>query len=213
MAAAKLHPRKRLFVNREIQGRLLARTALYWMLYHGVLWMAMFLYRYAEHRGAVQAGAPLRPFADLYGQFVNEHYSMWVCAVAILPIVLWDLLKFSHRVVGPLVPFQRAIESLTAGEKVAEVRFRHGDLLSNLQTTFNQYLTSLRTMESDPRTMESDAELTAQTGNAPVPTIVAELIESQLAEELRQMDAEIQAACARDDQTTPIRSSAEQMVS
>ena len=113
MAAAKIHPRKRLFVNREIQGRLLARTALYWMLYHGVLWMAMFLYRYAEHRGAVQAGAPLRPFADLYGQFVNEHYSMWVCAVAILPIVLWDLLKFSHRVVGPLVPFQRAIERST----------------------------------------------------------------------------------------------------
>ena len=213
MAAAKLHPRKRLFVNREIQGRLLARTALYWMLYHGVLWMAMFLYRYAEHHGAVQAGAEPRPFADLYGQFVNEHYSMWICSVAILPIVLWDLLKFSHRVVGPLVPFQRAIERLTAGEKVAEVRLRHGDLLSDLQATFNQYLTSLRTMESDPRTMESDAELTVQTGNASMPTIVAELIELQLAEELRQMDVEIQAACARDDQMTPSRSSAEQMVS
>ena len=213
MAPAKLHPRKRLFVNREIQGRLLARTALYWMLYHGVLWMAMFLYRYAEHRGAVQAGAPLRSFADLYGQFVNEHLSMWICAIAILPIVLWDLLKFSHRVVGPLIPFQRAIESLTAGEKVAEVRFRHGDLLSNLQTTFNQYLTSLRTMKSDSPKMESDAELTVQTDNAPVPTIVAELIELQLAEELRQMDVEIQAACAHDDQTTPSRSSAVQMVS
>ena len=213
MAAAKLHPRKRLFVNREIQGRLLARTALYWMLYHGVLWMAMFLYRYAEHRGAVQAGAAPRPFGDLYGQFVNEHFSMWICAVAILPIVLWDLLKFSHRVVGPLVPFQRAIERLTAGEKVAEVRLRHGDLLSDLQTSFNQYLTSLRTMASDPRMMDSDAEVKAPAGNAPVPTIVAELIEMQLAEELRQMDREIQAACAQDDQTTPSRSSAEQMVS
>ena len=138
---------------------------------------------------------------------------MWICSVAILPIVLWDLLKFSHRVVGPLVPFQRAIECLTAGEKVAEVRLRHGDLLSDLQTTFNQYLTSLRTMASNPRTMESDAEMTTQTGNAPVPTIVAELIELQLAEELRQVDAEIQAACARDDQMTPSRSSAEQMVS
>ena len=213
MAAAKLHPRKRLFVNREIQGRLLARTALYWMLYHGVLWMAMFLYRYAEHRGAVQAGAAPRLFADLYGQFINEHFSMWICAIAILPIVLWDLLNFSHRVVGPLVPFQRAIESLTAGEQVAEVRLRQGDLLSNLQTSFNQYLTSLRTMESDPHTMESDAEMPAHTGNALVPTIVAELIELQLADELRQMDVEIQAACAHDDQTTPIRSSAEQMVS
>lgn len=213
MAPAKLHPRKRLFVNREIQGRLLARTALYWMLYHGVLWMAMFLYRYAEYRGAVQAGAPLRPFADLYGQFVNEHFSMWVCAIAILPIVLWDLLKFSHRVVGPLIPFQRAIESLTAGEQVSELRLRHGDLLSNLQSSFNQYLTSLRTMEPESHTMESVSEVTVQVDNATVPTIVAELIELQLAEELRQIDLEIQVACARDDQMSPSLSSAEQMVS
>ncbi len=213
MAAANLQPRKRLFVNREIQGRLLARTALYWMLCHGVLWMAMFLYRYAEYRGAVQAGAAPRLFADLYGQFVNEHFSMWVCAIAILPIVLWDLLKFSHRVVGPLIPFQRAIESLTAGEKVADVRLRQGDLLSELQSSFNQYLASLRTMVSDPLIGDSHSELPALTSNAPVPTIVAELIEMQLAEELRQMDVEIQAACSGDDQTTPSRSSAEQMVS
>jgi hypothetical protein len=204
MSAPQSHPRKRLFVNREIQGRLLGRTALYWMLYHGVLWMAMFLYRYAEHRGAVQAGAEPRSFADLYGQFVNEHYSMWICAVAILPIVLWDLLKFSHRVVGPLVRFQRTIEGLTAGEKVDEVRLRNGDLLFDLQTTFN--LNSLRTMESH-------AEFTLHPGTTPVPTIVAELIESQLADELREMHDEIQGACGGDDQTTPSRSSAEQMIS
>ena len=110
MARPNAYPRKRLFVNREIQGRLLARTALYWILYHAVLWMAMFFYRYAEHRGAVLAGAEPRPFADLYGQFLHEHQSLWFCAFAILPIVLWDLLKFSHRVVGPLVRFQRTLE-------------------------------------------------------------------------------------------------------
>ena len=138
---------------------------------------------------------------------------MWICAIAILPIVLWDLLKFSHRIVGPLIPFQRSIERLTAGEQVTEVRLRHGDLLSDLQSAFNQYLTSLRTMEPNPRRMDSDAELKVPVEPAPVPTIVAELIEIQLAEELRQMDLEIQAACAHDDQTTPSRSSAEQMVS
>lgn len=213
MTAPQPHPRKSLFVNRDIQGRLLARTAMYWMLYHGVLWMAMFLFRYAEHRGAVAAGALPRTFSDLYGQFVREQFSMWVCAVAILPIVLWDLLKFSHRVVGPLVRFQRTIESLTAGNNVTEVRLRDGDLLFDLQTTFNQYLSSLRTMERDQRTPESETERKTEIGCVPVPTIVAELIESQLADELQQIDAEIQAACAREDQTTPSCSSAEQMVS
>ena len=126
---------------------------------------------------------------------------------------MWDLLKFSHRVVGPLVPFQRAIERLTAGEQVAEVRLRHGDLLSNLQSTFNQYLTSLRTMESSPRLMDSDAELKVPAETAPVPTFVAELIERQLADELRQMDQEYQTACAHGDQPMHSCSSAEQMIS
>lgn len=182
-------PRKKLFVNREFQGRLLARTVLYWVLYHAVLWMAMFFYRYAEHRGAVMDGAEPRPFSDLYGQFLHEHQSMWLCASAILPIVLWDLLKFSHRVVEPLVRFQRTLESLTAGETIHEVRLRNGDLLFDLQTTFNQYLASLRTLQSD-------SELASQKGGVNEPNSDHELIESQITEELQQLHTEIQAACA-----------------
>lgn len=206
MPASKPHPRKRLFVNPAIQGRLLSRTAFYWVLYHAVLWMAMFLYRYGEHRGALLAGAAPRTFADLYGQFVREHFSLWICAFAILPIVLWDLLRFSHRVVGPLVRFQRTVESLTVGERVEEVRLRNGDLLVELQTSFNQYLASLRMTETD-------TELPVLTDNTLEPAMAGELIESQLADELRQMHAEIQAASAGGDQTTPSRSSAEQMIS
>lgn len=206
MPASKPHPRKRLFVNPAIQGRLMARTAFYWVLYHAVLWMAMFVYRYTEHRGALQMGAAPRSFTDLYGQFVRENFSLWICAFAILPIVLWDLLRFSHRVVGPLVRFQRTVEGLTVGERVEEVRLRNGDLLVELQTSFNQYLSSLRMMETD-------TEVPVLTGNTPEPAMVGELIESQLADELRQMHAEIQAACAGGDQTTPSRSSAEQMIS
>ena len=199
MSAPQAHPRKRLFVNREIQGRLLGRTALYWVLYHAVLWMAMFFYRYAEHRGAVMAGAEPRSFSNLYGQFVNEHYSMWFCAFAILPIVLWDLLKFSHRVVGPLVRFQRTLESLTAGESVAEVHLRRGDLLCDLQTTFNQYLASLRTLQAGN-------ELAAPIGHSNELNTDSDLIESQIAAELQRMQVESQAACA------PSNSAAQQVV-
>ena len=189
MPAPQAYPRKRLFVNREIQGRLLARIALYWLLYHGVLWMAMFFHRYAEYRGAVLAGAEPRSFANLYGQFVQEHLSMWFCAAAILPIVLWDFLKFSHRVAGPLVRFQRTLESLAAGETVHEVRLRRGDLLMDLQASFNQYLASLRTLQAE-------REISPQPKNAIQCDDRNDMIESQLAEELQRMQSEIQAACS-----------------
>lgn len=188
MATAKAHPRKRLFVNRDIQGRLLARTGLYWILYHAVLWMAMFFIRYAEHRGAIMAGAEPRSFGDLYGQFVHENSSLWVCAFAILPIVLWDLLKFSHRVAGPLVRFQRVLESLTAGQTVNEVRLRRGDLLFDLEIAFNQYLASLRNLQSE-------SELTIASNASSDSASASESIESQLADELQQIQAEIQSVC------------------
>ncbi|TXT21935.1 MAG: hypothetical protein FD138_3902 [Planctomycetota bacterium] len=189
MATSKAHPRKRLFVNRDIQGRLLARTGLYWVLYHAVLWMAMFFIRYAEHRGAIMAGAEPRSFGDLYGEFVHENSSLWVCAFAILPIVLWDLLKFSHRVAGPLVRFQRVLESLTAGQTVNEVRLRRGDLLFDLEIAFNQYLASLRNLQSD-------SELAIEPNGSSESAPADELIESQLADELQQIQAEVQAVCA-----------------
>lgn len=171
--------RQKLFVNKAIQGRLLVRIGLYWFLYHGVLWMSLFLFRYAEHRGAVQAGALPRSFADLYQQFSREYLGVWVCAVAVAPIVLWDLLKFSHRIVGPLVRFKNTLDSLSAGKTVDPVRLRDGDLLVDLQDTFNKYLNTLQSFEPvDPET-EKSLE-----------------IEDALTLELRKLQAEVDAVKA-----------------
>ena len=168
--------RQKLFVNRAIQGRLLVRIGLYWFLYHGVLWMSLFLFRYAEHRGAMQAGALPRSFADLYQQFAREYFGVWVCAIAVAPIVLWDLLKFSHRIVGPIVRFKNTLDGLSAGKKVDHVRLRDGDLLLDLQDTFNKYLGTLQTFEPlDPETVKSD------------------LIEDALVAELHKLQAEVDA--------------------
>ncbi len=168
--------RQKLFVNKAIQGRLLVRIGLYWFLYHGVLWMSLFLFRYAEHRGAVQAGALPRSFADLYQQFSREYFGVWICAFAVAPIVLWDLLRFSHRIVGPIVRFKNTLDSLSAGRNVSQVRLRDGDLLIDLQDTFNKYLATLQTFEPlDQEVVKSD------------------LIEEALAAELRKLQAEVDA--------------------
>jgi hypothetical protein len=153
--------RKRIFVNRLIQGGMLKRLACYWFVYHGVLWIALFFYRYAQYRGALLAGAPPQTFAELFGQFTQEHFSLWVCAIAILPIILWDALLFSHRVVGPLVRFQRVLENLTAGSPVGQVRLRNNDLLKDLQDTFNRYLTTLQSDRPTPEVEELSLDSSA----------------------------------------------------
>ena len=167
--------RKKLFVNQAVQGRLLVRGAVYWFVYHGVLWMSLFLFRYAEHRGAMMAGAAPRSFSDLFHEFAHLYIGIWVCAVAIVPLVLWDFLSFSHRVVGPLVRFQKTLERLIAGQPVDEIRLRDTDLLNDLNETFNRYLATLPSRQLASEAAKSDG------------------VEDTIADEVRQLQAEVAA--------------------
>lgn len=134
--------RKKLLVNSFIQGKTIRRVIFYWCTYHLVLWHVMFLYRYVQYRGELLAGAAPRTFGDLYSQFSLDHYSLVVCALAILPLVAWDALTFSHKVVGPLARFRHCLKLLTLGEPVTQVKIRQGDFLVELQDAFNQFLDS-----------------------------------------------------------------------
>lgn len=171
--------RKKLFVNPFAQGRTIAHVAFYWGVYHLILWHVMFLYRYCQYRGELAAGAPPRTFADLYGQFTLTHFSMLVCGLAILPLVMWDVLKLTHRFVGPLVRVKNSLAMLGRGEQVGEVRFRNGDFLIDLQESFNQFLKS-------PFCRQRQAEL----ANAQIRPI--ELTEIMSGDELAEIGAAVQ---------------------
>ena len=132
--------RKKLFVSSRIQGQLLYRIALYWVLYHVVLWHALFVYRYLQSR---MSGAILNesvPFSEMYGQFLSDYYPLLLCAAITLPIVTIDMLKMTHRIAGPLVRFQNALRDLIAGKPIEHVSLRKGDLLTEFQDEFNRYL-------------------------------------------------------------------------
>jgi hypothetical protein len=133
-------PRKKSFVNARIQGRIIGRIAAYWVLYHLVLWLGLFVYRFAQHRAAVAAGAELMSIRDLYYQFASEYYPMLFCACLILPLFMIDFVRLTHRIAGPLVRFRIALVQLMQGHRVNEVELRKGDLLTEFQQAFNEFL-------------------------------------------------------------------------
>jgi hypothetical protein len=136
---SKFHPgRKKIFVSGEIQGRLAFKLAMYWLIYHVVLWHALFAYRYFEWRFA--GTAPLTPFRQLYGEFVLQYYPLVICSLAMLPVFLVDLVRLTHRVAGPLVRFQSTLKRMGDGEPVQRVQLRKGDLLTEFETAFNEYI-------------------------------------------------------------------------
>ena len=150
--------RKKLYVSHMIQGRMLLKLSLYWAVYHFVLWHAMFLYRYMQYRADVLGGATQVPFAELYATFLTQHYSLILCAIGLFPIILWDMVKVTHRIAGPLVRFQHTLRDLTTGLRVKPIKLRKGDMLVELQDIFNEYITELNAKLDRGRSRDSLAD-------------------------------------------------------
>lgn len=131
--------RNRVFISPAIQGRLVARFCFYWFAYHLVLWHTMFAYHFLK----VTVGLSSQPHGtlfDLYSHFAVEHKSFLLCGLSVAPLILWDALLVSHRIVGPIVRVQNVLKRLSRGEKVPEVTLRDGDLLTDLRDALNEYL-------------------------------------------------------------------------
>jgi hypothetical protein len=135
--------RHRVFVSRRIQGRLIARVGLYWVLYHVALWHGVLLYRWMQTQVSGAAGSVPGLFEDQVRQMAIDFLPVLVCGLLALPIVLIDMLHVSHRIAGPLVHFRSVLRELMEGKKVDRVTLRRGDLLTEFQDDFNQYLATL----------------------------------------------------------------------
>jgi hypothetical protein len=127
--------RSRIWVD-PFQSRLFLRVVLYWSLYQLSLWNFLFAWRLTEEG---QGNLP-----EQYWYFFLDFYPMIVCFALLVPFFAWDAVRFSHRLVGPLVRFRRTMQAVTAGQPVQPIRLRQGDYLTELQEDFNAMLIALQ---------------------------------------------------------------------
>jgi len=158
----KQKKRKKLYINPEIQGRILWRCAFFWISYHFLMLHTLLAFEFFAYQIQIMNGGVVVPFTELYSIFLGKYYPIILTAAAILPIFAFDVLKMSHRVVGPLVPFQLAMKQLKNGEHVDSVKIRDTDLLVEFQQDFNEFLAwynvkNLAQSKSDGTSSTADA--------------------------------------------------------
>lgn len=119
---------------------LVGGAAVYWCVYHVVLWHAMFLVRILQYRQEVLAGANPVSFGSLYSAFLSEHNIVLWCAIALLPIVLWDLTRHGRRILGPMRRLEATLRKMADGEAVVPLQWRREDGRSELQEAFNRVI-------------------------------------------------------------------------
>jgi hypothetical protein len=127
--------RKKIWIH-TIQTRLLIRMGFYWLIYQVALCNFLFVWRLLEEG----PGNPL----EQYGRLLQDSYPALIGSVLLLPVMLWDLAKFAHRVVGPIYRFRKTLQALAAGQAVRPVKLRQDDFLTEMRDDLNQMLDTLQ---------------------------------------------------------------------
>lgn len=129
MANDKKVLRKRFFVDRKVQGALIARVVMYWIVC--LITIALMLLCWQIVTG------PARIFYTHFNDMWFFYGPAAIASFLLLPLVIVDLIRISNRFVGPLVRLRRSMRSLARGEEVEPMEFRDSDFWQEFADEFN----------------------------------------------------------------------------
>jgi hypothetical protein len=127
--------RKKVWVD-EFQTRLFVRIVAYLVIYLFCLGNLLFIWR-------LLADGPGNPLYQ-YASVMADNAPALVCLAILMPIMAYDALRFSHRLVGPMVRFRKAMNAIAEGEPVRPIKLREDDFLTELRDDFNKMLEALQ---------------------------------------------------------------------
>ncbi len=134
--------RKRYFIDSAVQGALLRRILLHWLIFFAMTALTLPLWRLMS--GAEIAG----PFSTMLFRSWQDTAPVLVILAVMIPIFVWDTVKFSNRFAGPMYRLHRTIQSLKNGETFRPIRLRKGDFWEDLAADFNAMVERLA--QQDP---------------------------------------------------------------
>jgi hypothetical protein len=131
------YKRTRLWVNAGFQFQFMVRVALYLivsilLVLHAAFGIELLWVRIV--------GVQREPFLEAYLGFLSTHRFILIGYSLFVPWVLFDILKFSHRIAGPLLRCRNMMLDMAAGKHVPEFQPRTNDLMPEFFEAFNQLI-------------------------------------------------------------------------
>lgn len=180
--------RKKQFVSKAIQGRLMIRMVMYCGLLMLSLCTVLLLQFCVSNSGDLISGNA-RTVGSLFGDFLIEQCSVILTVTLFLaPLICLDMMKLSHRFAGPLVRFESVLNKMKQGEILEPVKLRKGDLMGEFQDVFNDFIAvhNERLEQLEQLQQQKFASKEQQSGES----------EQKLLEEIQQQQQELQTGNA-----------------
>ncbi len=144
-----MNQRKRIYVDRHVQGGIVVRLVLLWLASAGLAAGVFFFMQFCANPTEGLASYVLGAWRHLF--------PLVLAFVVTLPMAVLHLLRFTHRFAGPIVSLRRAMHDLASNRDVAELKFRDRDYWKDLADEFNRAAALMA--ETRARVAELEAEL------------------------------------------------------
>ena len=122
-----------LYVDKEFQRSQILSSIKRWCLYMGVILSIVAIV------GAWTSAGGLT-FAAAWAYM----FPAIVASLLLLPVLIYDMLKATNQVAGPIHRLRREMRRLESGEKVDEIKLRQNDHWSELADDFNRLATQIQ---------------------------------------------------------------------
>lgn len=137
--------RRRHFVDREVQGRLVKMVVDCWALSlvtAGGLTVLGWIFITPGIKGFVGPESFMSTILPMV--LVGL-----VASLLVLPVMLWNMVRVTHRFAGPLVRFKRTLREAAEGGPLVPIQFRDGDNWHELAESYNLLIARFKEQESE----------------------------------------------------------------
>jgi hypothetical protein len=117
------------FVDSKVQGALALRVAMYWVVCVAAVAVMLFCWELLT--------APVRDLSTRLGDMWFHYGPALVASFLLLPLVMFDIIRTSHRFAGPVVRLRAAMRALARCERVEPISFRGDDFWLEMAQDFN----------------------------------------------------------------------------
>lgn len=131
------YKRRRLLVHPEFQIGLVVRMGAYVLIATLAVLHTTFALEMVNYVLGIRANGVRMGIDNLYLEFLSRQKPFLVTLILVMPILLYDLFKFSNRIAGPLHRCRRLMQDMIDGKPVAEFKPRERDLMKDYFATFD----------------------------------------------------------------------------
>jgi len=142
--------RKLFLVNKQIQIGLAMRFIAYW----AAIWLLVFIFPIFT-----QLFFESVTFSQIARQLIFEYWFPMTVSLLVIPAVIWDSIRFSHRFTGPILRIERGLNELRDGVRMEPIRLRKGDYCEELGQSVNELAMRI---QQDPKKSNSDVVACAE---------------------------------------------------